>query len=309
MMQGAVSAREIVAGLGGHWMGIQGRCKCPICGANTFTVQQKGQVVLFYCWMKCPRDKMLEALREQGLWRGRPDDAGKLSEEDKAELRRRREAAERREREEAEARSEDAARMWHDRLRLGGTLAERYLRGRAITGRLPDSLGFSPGLRHAPTGLVFPVLLGAVQSGTHRVTGIQRIFLDPPTAGKALVTPNKMTFGILGDGAVRLGRAGRTLGIAEGIETALSAMQIYSLPVWAVLGAGRLGTLALPDAVEQVMIFADRGDVGEREAERAAESYEAAGRRAQVMLPDAGFKDFNDVLRGVHTIDTKTEAA
>ena len=304
-MQGAITGKEIVTALGGHWIVNQGRCHCPVHGGKTqcLTVNEKRGKVLIHCWGGCENAQVIHALREIGLWKGRPDDAGRLSEDDKAELRRRREAAEAREREEAEARAEDAARLWRDGLPIAGSRAEAYLRGRALSLKLPLSLRYSPGLRHAPTGLVFPVLLGAVQAGDRRVTGIQRIFLDPATTGKALVTPNKMTFGILGDGAVRLGRAGRTLGIAEGIETALSAMQIYSLTVWAVLGAGRLGNLALPDEVEQVMIFADRGPVGEREAEKAAEAYEAGGRQAQVMLPDEGFQDFNDVLRGVRTVE------
>lgn len=298
MIPGAITGREIVAALGGKWMGNQGRCNCPIHGGMAFTVVQKAEKVLFTCWLDCPRDGIIEALRGRGLWHGRPDDHGKLTDEDKALLRARREAAERAQAEEAEARAEDAARMWRDRLPISGTLAERYLRGRGIAGKLPPSLGFSPGLRHSISGLVFPTLLGAVQAGDRRVTGIQRIFLDPPTAGKALVTPNKMTFGILGDGAVRLSRAGRMLGLAEGIETAMSAKALFSLPVWACLGAGRLGAVALPDEVEEVAIFADRGEVGERMAEQAATIYGRQGRRAHVVLPDDGFGDFNDMARG-----------
>ncbi len=46
-----------------------------------------------------------------------------------------------------------------------------------------------------------------------------------------------MALGSIGNGAVRLGRAGKALGLAEGIETGLSAQQLFEVPVWAALGS------------------------------------------------------------------------
>ena len=41
-------------------------------------------------------------------------------------------------------------------------------------------------------------------------------------------------------GAVRLANSAETMGIAEGIETALSAMQLFEVPVWAACDAGKM---------------------------------------------------------------------
>ncbi len=97
---------------------------------------------------------------------------------------------------------------------------------------------------------------------------------------------------------MRLGKPGPILGIAEGVETALSARKIYSLPVWASLGATRLGAVKLPDIVETVIIFADAGERGKAEAEKAAKIYVDQDRTFQIEYPPEGFSDFNDVLTG-----------
>jgi hypothetical protein len=47
------------------------------------------------------------------------------------------------------------------------------------------------------------------------------------------------------------------LGLAEGIETALSAMQLTGVPVWASLGGARLHRVELPPEVKEVHVFLD----------------------------------------------------
>ena len=44
-------------------------------------------------------------------------------------------------------------------------------------------------------------------------------------------------------GAVRLFDAGDTLGVSEGIETAIATMELLGVPTWAALTAGRSGGL------------------------------------------------------------------
>jgi hypothetical protein len=93
------------------------------------------------------------------------------------------------------------------------------------------------------------------------------------------------------------------LGIAEGIETALSAAQLYSVPTWACLSANRLGRIDIPPTVQEIVIFADAGEVGRREAFTAAESYEMRRLRVEIVTPDAHFADqhaddFNAIVSG-----------
>ena len=98
-------------------------------------------------------------------------------------------------------------------------------------------------------------------------------------------------------GAVRLGPAGEALGIAEGVETALSAMELSGITCWASLGAQRLPRLWLPEAVRTVYIFADADEPGRKAARQAAERYEREGRRVLIRRPASGFGDWNDVLQ------------
>lgn len=57
--------------------------------------------------------------------------------------------------------------------------------------------------------------------------------------------------------AVRLFPAARIMGVAEGVETALSASLLYGMPVWATLSAGCMKRFVAPRCVEHLYIFAD----------------------------------------------------
>jgi hypothetical protein len=114
---------------------------------------------------------------------------------------------------------------------------------------------------------------------------------------KADVRAAKKTLGPMLDGAVRLARiTGKTLGIAEGIETALSAHKLYSLPIWAALGAARMGRIAIPEHVDRILLFGDNGEAGIKAVERATIDYEAQGYEVIPVFPPSEFGDFNDWL-------------
>ena len=143
-------------------------------------------------------------------------------------------------------------------------------------------------------------MVAAICGTDRKVIAIQRTFLRCDGRGKANVSQPKMTLGSMGDGAVRLGPAGPVLGIAEGIETGLSAMQLFDTPVWCSLSAARLHLLWLPPEVVEVHLFSDNGERGHKAAERAARVYQAQGRRVVVRFPPERFQDFNDLLRDFH---------
>ena len=125
---------------------------------------------------------------------------------------------------------------------------------------------------------------------------IHRTFLQPGGRDKAQVNRPKMALGKLGDGAVRLAPAEKALGLAEGIETALSAMQLFEIPVWAALSCGRFISVWIPDDVIEVQIFADRGDEGEQAAQKAKDHFLNMGKRVAIRRPPQGCSDWNDAL-------------
>ena len=99
------------------------------------------------------------------------------------------------------------------------------------------------------------------------------------------------------DGAVRLGPPSPMMGLAEGVETALSAQLLYALPIWASLGASRLKSVRLPKACRTVVLFADNGCSGLRLAREACAQFRRQGCRAWLQPPSQEFGDFNDMLR------------
>ena len=177
-----------------------------------------------------------------------------------------------------------------------GTLVAKYLRNRGIAIDIPPTLRFIPYLDYLPR-VEFPVMVAAVQRPDRKVIAVQLTFLSPDGKGKAPVAMQRKTVGQLGSGAVRLGPAGRTIGIAEGVETGLSAMQIHSIPVWCGIGSTRLKNVAMPKEARWLKIFADADDAGKK-AIAALMTRHGLALNADHVFPDLpGANDWNDVLK------------
>jgi hypothetical protein len=127
-----------------------------------------------------------------------------------------------------DSRLEAATEIWQATQPIGNTLAATYFESRGLHPPWPIWLRYHGALRHGPTGLRFPALVAGVTNGGGKFVAIHRTFLKLNGGGKAAVSDPKMALGALQDGAVRLGRADKVLGLAEGIETALSAQQLFA---------------------------------------------------------------------------------
>jgi len=128
---------------------------------------------------------------------------------------------------------------------------------------------------------------------------LHRTYLNR-NGGKADVANVRMALGTLeGGGAVRLQPHGKVLGVAEGIETALSASILHpGVPCWAALNANRLEVWEPPEGVTDVLIFADNDSngVGQRAAFILNERLNRTI-TSQVVLPPVIGTDWADVLR------------
>jgi len=158
-------------------------------------------------------------------------------------------------------RVEDARAIWSASVPIGGTLAETYLRNRAITIPLPDCLRFAS-IPCGARGPVFPALVAAISDKAGELVGIQRTFLAADGIGKASVAKPKLSLGRVSGGAVRLAPESASLIVCEGIEDALSLIQSSGRAAWATCGTSNLGRVDLPDVVADIVIGADGDDAG-----------------------------------------------
>jgi putative DNA primase/helicase len=189
---------------------------------------------------------------------------------------------------------EHALELWRKAIPAAGTLAEKYLRARHITLHVPPSIRFLPYVDYMPR-IGFPAMVAAVQRPDRAIIAVQITYLDPSGKQKAKVANPRKTIGKLGTGAVRLGPADTSLGLAEGVETAMSAMQLANVPVWACLGAGRMHTVTIPAHVHFLEVFADTDQPGRTAMLKTFERHRAE-LEVRAQLPHERFKDWNDYL-------------
>jgi len=186
--------------------------------------------------------------------------------------------------------------VWKSSLPLSDSVAETYLRSRGIPKRhLPTSLRFHPGLRYWDAKQKkdlgsFPCLLAPIKNKENKIVSIHRIFLTPD-GGKAPVPDPKKMMAMCDDirgAAIRLQEAvGDTLGVAEGIETALAAHLISQMPVWSCVSAPLLELVEIPDHVTTVVIWADKDASmrGDQAANKLADRMEKLGKRVLICIP------------------------
>jgi DNA primase len=191
--------------------------------------------------------------------------------------------------------------IWNAAQPIKGTLGERYFRGRGITRRIPDAFRFAPALRCSQARRDFPAVVAAIHDSVGLVVAVQRIWLDPETAGKAPVEHPKKSIGAMGDGALRLGATpDEVMGLAEGPETGLSCLELFSVPVWVACGMSRFKSVRLPPRVRTLYLFADGGEAAMDAALTAAEHFENEGREVVIQPPPGGADDWNTHHRGRH---------
>jgi hypothetical protein len=209
-----------------------------------------------------------------------------------------------------------AVNAWRNANPAAGSLAERYLQSRGITLPPPATIRFLPRQRNWSDGGTYPAMISLVQRvpGNDDRAALERgaslidsgahfTFLQGGPDGpvvKAATEASKLTLGQLRYGGVwftPIEKIREQLAVAEGIETALSVMQITKLPTIAALSAAGMRSLRWPPQVRRLWIAADNDEAGLKAADVLLERALRAGLQAHIKIAGGGNNDFNDLLR------------
>ncbi|WP_232476064.1 DUF7146 domain-containing protein [Flavisphingomonas formosensis] len=293
----AARGAAIVRALGGHWSAAGGMCRCPAHEdrSPSLSVRVGDTSLLFKCFAGCDVHAVLRALARLDLTTAM---AGPVDPPIRAPAHR--------------WLLERITDLWAEARPIAATPAFRYLATRSLA---PDACRTDAIRYHPRTPLRLanrlqhrPAMLAAVQEGG-TIVALQRSFLDVDAAALAhdLDNPRRM-LGRPGRGAVRLALPGDTLALAEGLETAFSAMHLLGVPVWATLGTERFAQIAIPPHVTRLILLPDNDRAGRVALRRALEVYRTRDGDLRARFPPTPFKDWNDVLRSAGVRQPRAEA-
>lgn len=201
-------------------------------------------------------------------------------------------------------------RVWNES-NHNGEVVGGYLRGRGID-HTPAALREHPNLEYTEKidgkNVVvgrYPAMIAQITSPGGRCVGIHRTYLDG-AGGKAPVQKPKKSLGDIENGsAIRLFRPAKTpaggviLGVAEGIETALSSSILFNIPTWATISAQGMERFQVPGDVTELWIFADNDESRTGLAAASALAKDVIvglKKRAVIFMPKYFGKDFSDLL-------------
>lgn len=181
-----------------------------------------------------------------------------------------------------------------------GSPVETYLASRGL--KLPESgVAYIERIRHIQDGktTTWPAMVSTYRNASGHPISLHVTYLTPG-GDKAPVTPDRKMMPpteSLNGGCISLTAPGKVLGIAEGVETALSAHSGLQVPCWAATSANQMMTWIPPEGVEEVAVFGDNDAsyTGQMAAYTLANRLRKKGYTVTVHIPDIR-GDWNDVL-------------
>lgn len=278
----ATVCADLVRLLRGTWYGGCGMCCCPAHDDRTpsLSVRVGDTRILFKCFAGCDTRDVLRAIRrlDSNALDAKGDGVPQQFRLDRW----------------LQQRARD---LWSIGRSTNWTIAETYLRNRSIDisfqclrfcHRTPLGKGKAARFR--------PAMLAAVTDDSG-LLAVQRTFLDDRGRRARDLRHPRRLLGHPYAGAVRLTPVTDTLGIAEGVETAISAMILLDIPVWAALGNERFHHVAIPKSVTRLTLLPDNDHAGRLVVPLAEKAHATLGRRIDTIWPWNGRNDWNDVLR------------
>jgi len=145
-----------------------------------------------------------------------------------------------------------------------------------------------------------PGSVALVRDRDGEVVNMHRTYLRADGEKADIASPRKLMATALPKGsAVQLMGWADTLGIAEGIETAVSASILFGTPVWAAINSENLKAWTPPEGVRRVMVFGDNDAslTGQAAAYELGRRLVVAKFKVEVHIPPDLGDDWNDVHR------------
>jgi putative DNA primase/helicase len=177
----------------------------------------------------------------------------------------------------------------------------RYLARRVGLTSFPSCLRTAFSARYQSDRPSFhPAMIAMVTGPDGAPSILHRTYLTADGRKASVNAPRRLMPGTVAKGAaIRLAPAGDALGIAEGIETALSASALFGVPCWAAVNAGMLTAWQPPPEVRRILIFGDNDAsyTGQAAAYALARRLRSEGFIVDVEVPAEPEADWNDVHR------------
>lgn len=214
--------------------------------------------------------------------------------------------------------AERARRIWRNAREIQeGDAVDLYLRGRcllppatygvgdpALNAGWPVDLRYAPECWHDIERRPYAAMVAAIRAYDGTLLTVHRTYLAQRHGdawSKAPVEKAKLVVGTFGLGFIRLGPDTDQMVGGEGIETSLSAMQLWRRSGICFVNSGRMKSVEPPFACLDFIYAADKGGKGrwgELLAHKGAQAFRT-GRKVAVKIPriPSAKGDFNDLLR------------
>ena len=181
----------------------------------------------------------------------------------------------------------------------GSDQASTYLHARGIS-LTPENVRFCPECYESETKSRIPAMVALVSGSDGKGVTMHRTYLDG-TKKASLESPKKLMphRGNMKGAAIRLFKPADVLGVAEGIETACAATQMFDIPTWACVSSTILESFIPPQEIKKIVIFGDNDSnfTGAKSAYKLAnELYTKHDKIVEVQIPVEPGWDWADAL-------------
>jgi putative DNA primase/helicase len=193
-----------------------------------------------------------------------------------------------------------ARAIWRDGVNPAGTLAEVYLRRHrkidlddSVAGKV---LRFNPGIpwhdEDIGETITVPALIAPFRAiDNNQITGVQRVRLNADGCKHS-----RRMLGVVQNAVIKIGMPDGNLAVAEGVETAMAAMQLGFKPAWALGSCGSISRFPVIDGIKELTLLGENDTASADAIKTCSERWLRAGRAVRVALPDDGYNDMADEL-------------